>query len=131
MMSKRNTNLKGRKIKDKFLPLFYSLLHHRDFKSLSSRATKLLIDIGAPYNGYNNGDLAATMSLMKERGWNSNDQLQKAKNELLAKNLIIITRQGGRKRPTLYALTWLPIDDCNGKLDIESTTKAPRNFSLE
>ena len=41
---------------------------------LSPRATKLLIDLLAQYRGYNNGDLCAPLSLMRERGWNSSDQ---------------------------------------------------------
>ena len=96
-----------------------------NFATLSPRATKLLIDIGLQYRGRNNGDLAAPLSQMKKRGWNSSDQLNKAKRELLLKGMIIVTRQGGLNKPTLFALTWLPIDDCSGKLDIRSTTKAP------
>lgn len=131
VMKSKNRNQKGRQIKGTFLPLTAPLLNHSDFKNLSPRAMKLLIDIGAPYNGHNNGDLSSAMKLMKCRGWKSNDQLHKAKQELLKKNLIMVTRQGGRKLATLYALTWIRIDDCNGKLDVKSTKIPPRNFSLE
>ena len=30
--------------------------------------------------------------------------------------------------PNLYAITWQPIDECNGKLDANPTTVAPRSF---
>ena len=116
---------KGRQNIHSFLQLPHYLLSDPNFATLSPRATKLLIDIGLQYRGRNNGDLAAPLSQMKKRGWNSSDQLNKAKRELLLKGMIIVTRQGGLNKPTLFALTWLPIDDCSGKLDIRSTTKAP------
>ncbi len=130
-MAKYNVNLKGRKIKDKFLYIPRPVFEHKDFISLSARALKLLIDMAIQFTGYNNGDLCATIKLMKKRGWKSCDQLDKAKKELLAKNLIQITRYGGRKTPTLYALAWRHVDDCKGKLDMNSTTKSLRNFKFE
>jgi len=107
-----------------------ALLALDDFKRLSCRATKLLIDLGAQYTGYNNGDLSITRSMMVDRGWTSNDQLMKAKTELLDRNLIIETKVGGlRMGPSLYAFTWQPIQECGGKLDVGPTTTAPRSLS--
>jgi len=111
-----------------FLALPHSVLDHQDFVNLSQRAIKLLIDIASQYRGQNNGDLCMTFSIMKKRGWSSNDQLTKARNELIDKNFIILTKQGGRHFPSLYAITWQPIDNCDGKLDIISTKLAPRSF---
>ena len=92
---------------------------HPDFINLSAIAVKLLLNLARQFNGYNNGDLCATLSLLKPRGWNSNSQLTKAKKELLAANLITQTRQGGlHMGPNLYALTWQPIMDPKGKLDV-------------
>lgn len=119
---------KRRQTTGQFLLLPHQVLKHSDFISLSPRATRLLIDLGLQFNGHNNGDLCAAMSLMKKRGWTSNDQLNKAKKELIEKKLILLTRQGGKKRANLYAITWQPIDDCKGKLDVTSTTLAPRSF---
>jgi hypothetical protein len=104
------------------------MLQHPAFKTLSPRATKLFVDIGSAYRGYNNGDLAATLKMMKERGWNSSDQLAKAKNELLERGLITVTRQGGINLCTLYAVTCFPIDECGGKLDVSPTQVAPNIF---
>lgn len=96
---------------------------------LSPRAMKLLVDVGSQYNGYNNGDLCITRSVMTHRGWSSNDQLMKAKQELLDRNLIMQTKNGGLGiGPNLYAITWQPIQDCGGKLDVKSTTVAPRSL---
>ena len=100
---------------------------HDDFRLLSPRATKLLIDMLGQYRGNNNGDLCCAMSIMKLRGWNSNDQLMKAKNELVEKELILLTKQGGRNfGPNLYAITWQPINECGGKLQVKSTNTSPR-----
>jgi hypothetical protein len=54
---------------------------------------------------------------MHKRGWKSKDTLDRAKKELLEKRWAIVTRQGGRKIPSLYALTFWGVDECGGKLD--------------
>lgn len=112
-----------------FLHLHKPLLDCEDFILLKGNSIKLLIDIACQYNGYNNGDLCASLSVMKKRGWNSNQQLAKALKELIDRTLILKTKQGGLNYgPNLYAITWQPIDECNGKLDIEPTTFPPRAF---
>lgn len=124
----KNINAKAREKKGKFIGIPIAIYNHEDFISLSPRALKLLIDLLSQYHGYNNGDLCAAMTLMKKRGWNSNDQRQKALKELLDKELIVLTRQGGRKRGSLYAVTWQPIDECKGKIDISPTKTPYRDF---
>ena len=130
-MSSRSQQMrrnKGRMMTDSFVRIPHHVVNHENFRTLSCRATKLLIDLLAQYRGYNNGDLCAPLSLMRERGWNSSDQLQKAKNEVIEKDVIIVTRQGGLNKCSLYAVTWFPIDECNGKLDVASTAIAPVNW---
>ena len=90
----------------------------------------MVIDIASQYRGHNNGDLCAPLSLMRKRGWNSSDQLEKAKKELIKKDVILVARQGGRNKANLYALTWFPIDECKGKLDIASTITAPVDWKI-
>ena len=126
--NEKRRRITGRQTTNPFVQLPYHVLNHENFRTLSPRATKLLIDIAAQYRGNNNGDLSATLSLMKKRRWNSNDQLDKAKKELIKQDVIQLTRQGGRNKCNLYALTWFPIDECKGKLDIASTTTAPVNW---
>jgi hypothetical protein len=84
---------------------------------------KLLIDLTAQFKGFNNGDLCLTWSNMEKRGWKSRDTLNKARDELLKIELILISRRGDRRKAQLYALTFLAIDECNGKLDIEATDR--------
>ena len=115
----------------KFFVMFpWDVLNHETFRTLSPRATKLVVDIAAQYRGSNNGDLSATLSLMRDRGWNSSDQLDKAKKELVGKDVIRVARQGGLNKCNLYALTWFPIDECKGKLDIASTITAPVDWMI-
>ena len=106
-MSSRNEQRAGQKGRwplPPFIRLPKYVVNHKDFSTLSGRATKLLIDVAVQYRGTNNGDLCAPLSLMRERGWNSSDQLNKAKKELVERDVIRVTRQGGRNKTTLYAL---------------------------
>jgi hypothetical protein len=105
----------------------FSMLIHEYFTSaeyaeLSPRAVKALVDVYTQFRGNNNGDLAASWSVMKPRGWTSKDQLGKAIAELLDRGWLEATRMGGfdggKHRPRLYAVTWLGIDYCSGKLDV-------------
>ena len=90
-----------------FAALPHRLLESQVFIGLSAHAVKLLNDLLAQFKGYNNGDLCLAWSIMEKRGWKSRDTLNKARKELLAVELIMITRCGDRKRPHLYALTFL------------------------
>jgi hypothetical protein len=58
---------------------------------------------------------------MQPRGWKSKDTLNKALKELLAGDWLEVTRQGGRHKATLYAVTFYSIDECKGKLDVRAT----------
>lgn len=112
-----------------FLHLPNVVTAEENFISLSGSALKLLVDVARQYNGSNNGNLCMAMKLMKERGWNSNNLLNKAKQELISKNWITKTKQGGMGiGADLFAITWQPINDCGGKLEVPSTTLAPRKF---
>ena len=126
--NEKRRRITGRQTTNSFLSLPHHVLNHENFRCLSPRATKLAIDIAVQYRGSNNGDLCAPLSLMRDRGWNSSDQLDKAKKELVGKDVIRVARQGGLNKCNLYALTWFPIDECKGKLDIASTITAPGNW---
>ncbi len=93
-----------------------------DFRQLSGNAVKLLCSLVYQFTGNNNGDLTAAWSVMHlKHGFRSPSTLHNVRNELLAANLIYVTRQGGRGQCSLYALTWMPIVECNGKLDCKPT----------
>ncbi len=123
MVSRLKT--KGRRDAGTFFGFPHAVMDSTNYLRLSTKAVKLLNDIGRQYNGFNNGDLCATFSLMKPRGWISKSTLHEALEELLHYGLILISRQGGRHKASLYALTWHPINECKGKLDIQPTTIPP------
>lgn len=113
------------------------VLENQRYFSINPSAKVLLNYIARQYNGYNNGDLCATLSLLKQFGFNSQDTLTRSIKQLEQNGLIERTRQGGKdwatgqNLPTLFALTWQPIDECKGKLDIDSTTKPAVDFINE
>jgi hypothetical protein len=105
-----------------------------DYIGLSGNAIKLLNELAYQFKGGNNGDLCPAWTLMKERGFHSKATLTRAIKELVAAEMIKLTRQGQfiRNKAGLYALTWASIDECSGKyLDESPTRTPPRNFSLE
>lgn len=117
-----------------FLALPKLLMESRDFRELSPSALKVLLVLGGQYRGWNNGDLAATHSMMKEWGGMAEGTLSKALKELQERNLITKTRDNRRGREgarcALYALTWERIDDCPGKeLDVPPSIVAKRKLS--
>ena len=106
-----------------FAALPHCLLASQVYIGLSAHAVKLLNDLLAQFKGFNNGDMCLAWTIMEKRGWKSRDTLNKARQELLDCELIIVTRHGDRKRATLYALTFFAIDECGGKLDIKATER--------
>jgi hypothetical protein len=106
--------------------MFYTdMLQHLNFRRLSPRAVKLLMNVSASYSGFNNGDLAVTLTVMEPFGWKGNDQLRKALSELMHYGFLVKTRQGGRNLCSLYALGWHAIDHCKGKHDATETRTPP------
>lgn len=109
---------------------------HPDYCNLSGSGAKLLMDLACQFNGRNNGDLTVAYSLLRERGWSSKATIKRAVDELLQACLIRQSRPGRFTnpggQPALYALCWLPIDECPGKnLELPPTTVPFRKFSLE
>jgi hypothetical protein len=114
-----------------FVMLPKDVLNHEDYINLSLKSKSLLVDVLRQYQGYNNGDLSITLSLMRPHGWTSNASLTSAKNELIESNLLVLTRQGGRNRCSLYGVTFHNIDECSGKLDVTPTSAPLRAFSIK
>ena len=56
---------------------------------------------------------------MVGRGWKSKETLHNAKKQLLESGLVVETRKGMRpNKASLYAVTWHPLNECKGKLDM-------------
>lgn len=119
--SKRRQRLTGRREAGRFVALPHAVLESDAYRGLSAYARALLVDLALQFSGSNNGDLCATFSLMRQRGWTSAGTVHRALVELCDAGLLFQTRQGGRHWPSLYAVTWLAIDECENKLDVPAT----------
>ena len=124
-MARSRVKQKGRMESGSFIQLPHLILESPEYAALSAHAVKALIDLFAQFKGENNGDFTAAWSLMQKRGWKSKAMLYRGLNELIDKGWIIKSRQGGRHRCSLYAVTWKRVNTCKGKLDIEATRSAP------
>lgn len=124
--SRKRTYLKGRATEGSFMLLHHAMMRSAGFGNLSAWGVKLLCEIGMQFNGKNNGDLSAAFSVLRKRGWHSSGTLNKAIKELKAGGWITTTRQGGRNKCSLFAVTWKPIDHCDGKHD-EKEENVARN----
>lgn len=113
-----------------FAAIPHRLLESPVFTALSAHAVKLLMDLAAQFKGFNNGDLCMAWTIMEKRGWKSRDTLNKARQELLDVELILVSRHGDRRRPTLFALTFFAIDECSGKLDVKPTDRPYSTWRL-
>ena len=112
----------GRRNSRPHIQLLKFVLDSDEFGQLSGNAVKLLLELHRQYNGYNNGDLCATWSRMKVRGWKSKGTLARSLRELTDAGFVVLSRISYQKRtPNLYALTYLSVDECGGKLDIDET----------
>ena len=90
-----------------------SVVESDTFKSLSGNAVKLLVILAYQYNSHNNGDLVITPSVISS--WLNKNTMDRAKKELYKKGFIVINAYGGlgpnwNKLPSLYAITWQPIN---------------------
>lgn len=117
---------KNRRESGTFVAIPHAVLDHSNYTKLSAYGVKLLFDLCSQIRfkksaETNNGDLCAAWSMMEKRGWKSRDTLAKSKRELLHFGFIEITQAGGRKFPTLYAVTWWAIGHLPGKDHIQAT----------
>lgn len=117
-MSNGYSKSKGRSSSDGgYFGVPKNVLKHPNFINLSAHANKLLLDLGEQYLGKNNGDLCATWSFMRERGWRSQETLDSKLKELRYYGFLVITQYGGLNRPNLYAFTWRNIDKASSDSD--------------
>lgn len=96
----------------RFVGIPYHVANSDVFSKLDAYEVKLLFDLSRQFNGRNNGNLTATLTLMESWGWASGT-LHRTQKSLLEKGFITVTRQGWKQRgkPTLLALTWHEIHE--------------------
>lgn len=106
-----------------------TLLRHPNFKRLSANACKLVFDLARQYSGFNNGYLSAALSILKPLGWRSEATIRESVAECMHYHLIKKTRQGGRNRCNLFALTWWRIHEKDGRpLEVRATLRPSNDW---
>lgn len=129
-MTKSYAKAKGRRDGSSFVPIPHVVLNDSNYRSLSCRAVKLLLDLCAQIHRKrgepsDNGNQTTAWKVISKQGWTSRDQIFKAQKELEKKEFILRTRQGGRHQCNLFAVTFYAIDECDGKLEVSPTAAPP------
>jgi hypothetical protein len=124
-MARNRFKAKARRDEPSFVRFQHRMLKDPRFLALSGKAVKVLMYLAGQYNGTNNGDLSLAIKIARREGLAGNSNLRRAAKELVEAGFIVLTRQGGRHRCSLFALAWFPIDECGGKLDLSPTRVAP------
>lgn len=122
-VAKTRQKLKGRRESGAFGRWPHACAVHPSYSRLTIPARALLLDLIGQFNGFNNGNLTTAFTVLKPMGWKSRTTVDKACGELEKAGWIVRTRQGGKNRCNLYALTYAGIDRCpdesgNHKLDV-------------
>jgi hypothetical protein len=108
-----------------FVALPHYMLDSEAWGALSPHAVKVIVEAARQFKGDNNGDFSLPWSRMRRRGWKSKSTLSAAIHEAIEAGFLERSRFGNRNHVcALYAITWKPIDECGGKLQIPPTKVA-------
>lgn len=98
-----------------FVALPWAVLDSAAYMNLSPIAKALLLEVARQCTGDDNGRMLLSRVYLATRGWRSAGVIQKAKEELLAAELIFQTVQGQRpNKASWYAVTWRRLDKLPG-----------------
>lgn len=129
-MARKKSERAPERIAGGYAGIPHAVLDSAAFTGASLRAKALLFEVMRQHNGQNNGHMQLTLSWLKKRGWRSADQATQAAAELIERQLIVQTRQGGLNiGPNWYALSWHSISNFIG-LDITSREYHPGRWGL-
>lgn len=119
------------KNREQFVRALHAIFDHPDYLALTFTQRALLWDISRQYDGHNNGDLSLAPKIMNKWGWKK-DTLLRHRDALVANGWLVITGSKKVRKGTcyLYALSWLSIDDCGGKLFPDAYQHKPRSLRL-
>ena len=107
-----------------FAPLDRRLLDSEAFLSLSPTARALLIEVVRWLNPArsNNGVIMLLDKQMLERGF-SKDTFRRALRALTDREIVVVTKRGGRNRASYYGVTCFPIGDDAHKCQLDIDPK--------
>ncbi|HEX7325186.1 MAG TPA: hypothetical protein VF292_07515 [Rhodanobacteraceae bacterium] len=113
-MTDKRARMKGRSERGKRFALIPAeVIHCANWAQASKPCRALVTDIAVQFTGYNNGDLSASISVLRPLGWRSPGTLTALLLEARHYGLLVLTRQGGLLTgASLYALGWKPIGAC-------------------
>jgi len=110
----------------RFAGLPHTVMDSIAFAGASHPARSLLLELIRQHTGRNNGHFHLAWGWLHRRGWNSADVIQRAKAELITRQLAIKTRLGGLNAgPDLWAVTWLQITNYVGLTEVSPSTYHP------
>lgn len=113
-------------VSGRFAGLPHAVMDSTAFAGSSYPARSLLFELIRQHTGRNNGHFQLAWGWLSRRGWKSADVVQRAKAELVTRQLVIKTRLGGLNAgPDLWAVTWLPISDYAGLTEVSAMTFHP------
>ena len=110
-MSRRHPKRKSGAGRFAMLPV--RVLATQAVTTLNHAQFRILVLLAAQFDGRNNGALGLTRSQAANNGISSNNTLYGALRELEIRGLIEQTYPASRvpPRPSMYCLTWLPVND--------------------
>lgn len=112
-----------------YIKYLHVICDHPEFIALKSGEKELLLYVMRQYNGHNNGDMTLAPSVLKKWGL-AKRTIDRNKRALFEYGWIVKTGSvyRGGKPTYLYGLTWLPMDECKGKLDDYAYKLQPRSL---
>lgn len=114
-----------------FIMLPHFVVRSPEFIRLDASAVKLFMHFAGQFNGHNNGDFAIVENRYADAGFSGREAVQKAKKALLDSKFAVMTRQGHKRKCSLFALTIWPVDACDGKHEWPTERKASHAWRTE
>lgn len=116
-------------VSGRFAAIPHAVMDSTAYMGSSYAARALLLELVRQHTGRNNGHFQLATGWLRRRGWNSTDMVQRAKMELVTRQLAIKTRLGGlNSGPDFWAVTWLPISDFAGLTELSAKTYHPGSW---
>lgn len=113
-MTRERWKVKGRRdAKARFALIPADVIHSPNWARASKPCRALVTDVAVQYSGHNNGDLTASITVLRPTGWTSPGTIKALLQEAAYYGLLVQTRQGGLViGASLYALGWKPVNAC-------------------
>jgi hypothetical protein len=103
------------RLSERYAGIPHAALDSVAYQGATMSARCLLMELARQHNGSNNGHLQLSQQYLFKRGWKSADTISRAKEELIRRRLVVLTRLGGFNiGASKFALTWHHISNFVG-----------------